>query len=174
MAHINWHRRYNEDGYNIYGRNRDGFDRNGRDPEGFDENNRDRDGYTRNGRHIYEDDRESGDEDEDGFQVGRDGFNLNGYNRWGYDREGYDQNDRDEDDYDRDGYDRDGYNRDELDRNGRTRWDEYVDNRYMYRFDQNWDYIGDDGENESDESDESDGEREGEILSLNNKSGKIV
>jgi hypothetical protein len=168
MAHINWHRRYDEDGYNIYGRNREGFDRHDRDSEGFDINNRDRDGYTRNGRHRYEDDRDSGDEDEFGYEVGRDGFRLNGYNRWGYDREGYDENDRDEDDFDRNGYDVHGYNRAELDRNGRTRWDEFVGNRYAYRFDQNGRYIGDDGNYESDE------ERENEILSLNNRSGRLV
>jgi len=187
MAHvnwINWHIRYNEDGYNIFGIDRDGFNRNGRDSEGFDINNRDRDGYTRNGRHRYEDDRESGDEDDFGYVVGRDGFRQDGRNRWGYDREGFDEDDRDEEGYDRNGYDEHGYNRAELDRNGRNRWGDFVGNRYVYRFDRYLDYIGDEEEDENDEndesdesqseSDESDGERENEILSLNNTSGRLV
>ncbi len=200
MAHINftnWHRRFDEEGSNIFGRNRQGRDRHGRDSEGFDINDRDRDGYTRNGRHRYEDDRESGDEDEFGNEVGRDGFLRDGYNTWGYDREGYDRYDRDEDGYDRNGYDEYGYNRAELNRNGRNRWGDFVGNRYAYRFDIYGDYIGDDGDYESDENDESesdesdendeseidesdsdesdsDEERENEILSINNRSGRLV
>jgi hypothetical protein len=156
MAAINWHYRYNENGYNIFGRDRDGFDRHNMDKEGYNRDGLDRDDYDRYGYHSdHLQTRDSYNE------YGRDGFKEDGYNFWGYDRTGYNRDDRDIDDYDREGYNENGYNRAGLDQNGRNRYGHYIGNLYVYRF-------GYEGREDNED------EREGEILSLHNKSGKLV
>lgn len=70
---------YDDDGYNMYGRDRDGYNMYGRDREG-----RDRFGYDRTG-------------------LNRDGFDAYGYDATGYDSGGYDRQGYSEDGYDRDG-----------------------------------------------------------------------
>jgi hypothetical protein len=156
-----WTEKYDINGFNIFGRDNMGFDRYNRDPEGFNRDGRDRGGYNREGEHPSGEDRD--DEDEDGFWLSVDGFRVNDYNIWGYDREGYDRNDRDEEGYDREGYHDWGHNRAGLDRNSD---DLEINLMRVYRFDRNGNDIYD---NES-----SDDEREGEILTLNNKSRKLV
>jgi hypothetical protein len=187
MARINWHSRYDIHGYNIFGRDSDGFDRFHRDPEGFDRNGWDRDGYDRNGASRWGLWDERNEYDKDGRPLSRDGFTSDGYNIWGYDREGYDGADRDEEGYDREGYieiwdDDDNefvfYNRSGLRRDGININGEMIGLLNVYCFDSAGNEIIDsddessDDENSDDEN--SDDEREEEILTLNNKSGKLV
>jgi hypothetical protein len=176
MARINWRNRYDVHGYNIFGRYSDGFDRFDRDEEGYNRRGFDRGGFNRRGFDRDGFNREGYD---DGFAVSRDGFREDGYNIWGYDREGYMRHNRDEDGYDREGYDREGYNRLGLRRNGRDIDGDFIGNTFVYRFDEFGNESSDDefGNESSDDefgNESSDDEREGEILSLNNKSGKLV
>jgi hypothetical protein len=195
MARINWHHRYDEYGFNIFGRDKDGFNRFDEDWEGYNRNGLDKAGYQRNGDGRNQINRGWVFTDNPGDIVGPDGFTLSGYNAWGFDRMGYDIDGRDADDYDREGYDREGYNRADLRRNGRTRLGHHVGNRYVYRFDaddnefddfhedneniddENIDDENSDDENSDDQNSDdenSDDEQEGEILTLNNKSSKLV
>jgi hypothetical protein len=118
---INWHERYDEDGFNIYGRDAQGFDRHDRDPEGFNRRGLDRDRYNRRGWRVTDIWGGNDYRDEDDYNnppIDDDGFNRFDLNRWGFDRTGYNQYDLDEDYYNREGYDSDGYNRAGLDVNG--------------------------------------------------------
>ncbi|TWO99202.1 hypothetical protein EUA79_01225 [TM7 phylum sp. oral taxon 351] len=136
--------RFDNDGYNIWGRDRFGFDRNGiciynkkeydlsgYNQEGYNSEGYDREGFGRDGFSINGFNREgihrNGTQfDEEGY--GADGFDEDGIDREGFDREGlgsdgrdrkgFDQNGYNQAGYDREGYNQEGYNREGLDKNG--------------------------------------------------------
>ena len=164
-----WIERYDIDGFNIFGRDNMGFDSYNRDPEGFDRDGLDIGHYNREGGHPSGEDRD--DEDEDGFWLSPDGFRVNDFNIWGYDRSGYDENGWDRDGFDRDGYNSWGDNRARLNRNSD---DIEIDLMREYRFDRNGNDIYVDARSVNARSDDARSDDEREILTLTNKSGKLV
>ena len=176
---INWHERYNEDGFNIYGRDAQGFDRHDRDPEGFNRRGLDRDRYNRRGWRVTDIWGGNDYRDEDDYNnppIDDDGFNRFDLNRWGFDRTGYNEYDLDEDYYNREGYDSDGYNRAGLNVNG---IDQHGRRRNILSIYRRRNHDGepiDDSDDEfsNENSENSEHNEEEEILSLYNRSGKLV
>lgn len=114
--------KYDENGFDMYGR-----DINGYDVEGYDINGWNKEGIHYETRTIY---------DECGYD--RDGYNAEGYGKNYLDREGYNIdgwnkegiNKTTQTKYDEDGYDKDGFNEQGYDREGMTKEDhikEYYD-----------------------------------------------
>jgi hypothetical protein len=182
-------------GFNEIGRDNSGFDREGKDRDGFNIDGKKYNEWdgSKTRRDLY---------DRDGSLLDREGFREDGYNIWGYDRMGYNRDGRTFDGYSRRGYDRSHRNRAGLDRYGYDENGNRQNLRRIYCYgedhsrirnrrsnywgnssDSEFSYPGpssgssehsDSSESDSCESDNSGDEREGEILTLNNKNSKLV